>query len=105
MDANQPIDTLTLTLRLHDPKEKKNAKLAASWVIVQVPRADLTLSPPEFAAKHLIPAVEQLEHFTGQRSGGSGTAAAPAPATDPPATSSDQANNRPDPDASALGSD
>ena len=63
MDTIQPTDTLTLTLRLHDPKEKKNAKLAASWVIVAVAREDLALSPPEFAAKYLIPAVEKLEHF------------------------------------------
>lgn len=92
MDAN----TLTLTLRLHDPQEKKNAKLAASWVIVQVPREDLALSPPEFAAKHLIPAVEQLEHFKGQQSAGSAAAAdtqAPTPKTDsssnPPAAGGD----------------
>lgn len=56
-------DTLTLTLRLHDPKEKKDAKLAASWVVLQVPRADLALAPEEFAAKHLIDAVRSLEHF------------------------------------------
>ncbi len=56
-------DTLTLTVRLHDPKEKKNANLAACWVVIEVPREDLALSPPEFAAKHLLPAVSQLEHF------------------------------------------
>lgn len=62
-DQAQTSDTLTLTLRLHDPKEKKNAALAASWVVMQVPREDLQLSPTELAAKHLIPAVDQLEHF------------------------------------------
>ena len=56
-------DTLTLTLRLYDPKEKKNAKIRASWVVVNVPRADLTMQPVDFAAKHLLPAVPQLEHF------------------------------------------
>lgn len=56
-------DHLTLTVRLHDPKERKNAKLSASWVVITVPREDLKMSPPEFAAKHLLPAVEQLEHF------------------------------------------
>ena len=57
------LDTLTLTLRLYDPKEKKNATLAASWVVIQVPRADLQLQPVDFTAKHLLPAVPQLEHF------------------------------------------
>lgn len=56
-------DFLTLTVRLHDPKEKKNAKLSASWVLINVPREDLTMSPGDFAAKHLLPAVEKLEHF------------------------------------------
>jgi hypothetical protein len=50
-------DTLTLTVRLQDPQ------LAASWVVIEVPRADLAMSPPEFAAKHLLPVVERLEHF------------------------------------------
>lgn len=63
VDAPPPPNYLTLTLRLHDPREKKNAKLAASWYVVKVPREDLTLPPPEFAAKYLITAVEQLEHF------------------------------------------
>jgi hypothetical protein len=56
-------DMLTLTLRLHDPKEKQKPSLCASWVVVQVPREDLQLEPPDFAAKYLLPAVPQLEHF------------------------------------------
>jgi hypothetical protein len=56
-------DRLKLTLRLHDPKEKKNAKLAASWVVIDVPREDLAMSPEDFAAKHIVPRVVELEHF------------------------------------------
>lgn len=56
-------DNLVLTVRLHDPKEKKNAKLRASWVNVVVARADLQMQPVDFAAKYLLPAVPQLEHF------------------------------------------
>ena len=56
-------DFLKLTLRLYDPKEKKNAKLSASWVVIDVPREDLALSPQDFAVKHLLGAVDQLEHF------------------------------------------
>lgn len=63
VSAPPPPNYLTLTLRLHDPKEKKNAKLAASWHTVQIAREDLALSPADFAAKYLVAAVEQLEHF------------------------------------------
>lgn len=56
-------DHLTLTVRLHDPKEKQNAKLAASWVTVRVDRADLALAPADFAAKYLVGAAAELEHF------------------------------------------
>lgn len=56
-------DTLTLTIRLADPKEKKNPKLAASWVVGKVPRSDLSLSPADFAAKHLTPRIPEIEHF------------------------------------------
>jgi hypothetical protein len=75
-DPVQPTDTLTLTLRLWDPKEKKNAKLAASWVVVQVPREDLQLQPVDFAAKHLMAAVEKLEHFKPKPAAAGATVAA-----------------------------
>ena len=56
-------DTLILTIRLYDPKEKKNAKLAASWVTVEVLREDLKLAPADFAAKYVTPKVAELEQF------------------------------------------
>ncbi len=56
-------DRLKLTLRLHDPREKKNAKLAASWVTVEVERKDLKLAPADFAAKYVTPKIAELEHF------------------------------------------
>lgn len=56
-------DVLKLTVRLQDPKEKKNAALAASWVTVYVPREDLSMPAEDFAAKHVLPAVGQLAHF------------------------------------------
>jgi hypothetical protein len=61
--ADQAKDTLTLTLRLYDPKEKENAALAASWVVIEVPREDLSLAPVDFTAKYLLGAVAELEHF------------------------------------------
>lgn len=56
-------DVLKLTLRLHDPKEKQNPKLAASWVTIEIPREDLGMAPEEFAVKHIAPRVVELEHF------------------------------------------
>lgn len=56
-------DLLTLTVRLHDPRERKNLKLSASWISLKIPRGALSLDPAEFAAKYLASAVEQLEHF------------------------------------------
>ena len=65
-DTTPGKDELTLTLRLHDPKEKQNPQLAASWVVIKVPREDLQLAPVDFAAKHLLGAVAELEHFKGR---------------------------------------
>lgn len=56
-------DTLTLTIRLHDPKEKKDEKLSASWVVLQVPREDLQLSKDEFTSKYLAPTLDELAHM------------------------------------------
>lgn len=56
-------DKLTLTIRLYDPAEKENPKLSASWVVIDVPREDLKMQPVDFAAKYLLSAVGQLEHF------------------------------------------
>lgn len=56
-------DRLKLTIRLHDPREKKDAKLSSSWVRIDVPREDMALTPEDFATKYLVPAVPQLEHF------------------------------------------
>ena len=50
-------DMLTLTVRLHDPKEKRDPKKSAVWHVVKIPRAALSLSEADFAANHLLPAV------------------------------------------------
>ena len=53
-------DWLTLTVRLHDPKERQHAHLSSAWHVVKVPRTDLKLSAEEFGAKYLMPALETL---------------------------------------------
>ena len=56
-------DWLTLTVRLHDPKERVNHKLSASWATRRIPRADLQLSKSDFLAKHFAPVLDEIEHF------------------------------------------
>ena len=53
-------DTLTLTLRLHDAKERKNPALSASWAVIAVPREDLQMNAAEFIAKHIAPHLVKL---------------------------------------------
>lgn len=54
-------DTLAFTLRIHDPKEKKNAELSTSWAKVEVPRADLQLPKVEFIAKWVEPMLATMK--------------------------------------------
>ena len=49
-------DMLTLTVRLHDPKEKRDRAKSAVWHTVKIPRAALSLPEADFAATHLAPA-------------------------------------------------
>lgn len=53
-------DTLTLTVRLHDPKEKLDSKKSAQWVTAKVARPDLALSLEDFSAKYFRPAFQQI---------------------------------------------
>lgn len=56
-------DLLTVTLRVHDSQEKRDPKRFASWAVLKVPRSDFSLSKADFAAKWLIPSLDQIEHF------------------------------------------
>lgn len=53
-------DTLTLTIRLHDPLEKKDAAKATSWVVIEVDREHLGTSEDEFIERYVRPALPQL---------------------------------------------
>lgn len=53
-------DTLTFSIRIHDPKEKKVAEKSTDWALVEVPREDLTLSKAEFIAKWVSPALDTM---------------------------------------------
>lgn len=56
-------DTLTFTLRLHDPAEKKDASKSTSWVVVKVAREDLKLSKDAFVAKYVTPNLGELKQL------------------------------------------
>jgi hypothetical protein len=58
-----PEDVLTLTLRMHDPDEKQDASLSASWAVVRVPRSDLQLAHADFLAKYVVPALAELKQL------------------------------------------
>jgi len=60
-------DRLKLTIRLHDPMEKKNAALAASWITADVPREDLALATADFIAKHITPKIPQLAQIQAKQ--------------------------------------
>jgi hypothetical protein len=61
-----PEDTLTFTLRLHDPAEKNDAEKSTNWAVVQIPRADLKLSQAEFIDKYVVPNLATLKLLTLQ---------------------------------------
>lgn len=58
------VDRITLTLRIHDAAEKKDASKACSWATIEITRADLTLPKAEFLAKYIEPALAQLTQLS-----------------------------------------
>lgn len=53
-------DTLTFTLRLHDPAEKKDAAKSTSWVVVKVAREDLKMDEGHFIEKYVRPSLKEI---------------------------------------------
>lgn len=49
-------DTLTVSIRIHDPLERQDEKKATRWSVFEVPRADLELPDADFIAKWIAPA-------------------------------------------------
>jgi hypothetical protein len=58
-----PTDDLTLTIRVHDPLEKQDAAKSASWAVVKVSRADVTMPLADFIAKYVQPAFGQISNL------------------------------------------
>lgn len=56
-------DDLVLTIRVHDPLEKKDHTLSASWVTVRIPRADIGMATTGFLGRYIRPALKQLKNL------------------------------------------
>jgi len=58
-------DSLVLTIRIHDPKEKNDSKKAAVWVAAKVDRADATgtLTEAQFNEKYIAPVLAKLTNL------------------------------------------
>ena len=55
-----PPDDLTLTVRLHDPKEKTHVHKSTQWEVLTISRDDLQLPRVEFIEKHVGPALDKI---------------------------------------------
>lgn len=53
---------LTITIRVHDPLEKKDAKLSACWAVEKIDRSAIGTSA-EVLAKQLVPLLQKLENL------------------------------------------
>ncbi len=61
--AKVKTNILTLTVRLHDPDEEHDPAVSASWIRVQVPRADLALGSDAILAKYAAASFKDFPHF------------------------------------------
>lgn len=58
-----PDDSLTLTIRVHDPQEKLDATMSACWVVVKVDRADVQMQVADFVAKYVSANLQSLKNL------------------------------------------
>lgn len=58
-----PADELTLTIRVHDPKEKKDATKSACWETVKIDRAAISLSADVFCQQFVVPALKKIKNL------------------------------------------
>jgi hypothetical protein len=60
-------DELTLTIRVHDPKEKRDPSMSACWVTVRIPRVDVqglaALTVDAFLEKYVVPALGGIKNL------------------------------------------
>lgn len=54
---------LIMTIRVHDPVEKVDADLSASWVTINIARVDAAMPIEEFFKKYVKPAFAHLTNL------------------------------------------
>jgi hypothetical protein len=55
-------DDLTLVIRVHDPKEKRDPTMSACWITIKISRSTVGTSA-ESLAKQLIPLLKQIKNL------------------------------------------
>ena len=60
--APEPPSDLTLTIRVHDKKEKKDPTMSACWAVIHLDRKSIGSSAEELAKK-LIPLLKQIKNL------------------------------------------
>jgi hypothetical protein len=55
-------DTLTLVIRVHDPKEKRDASMSACWATVKLDRSFVGTSAEKLAAQ-LVPTLKGIKNL------------------------------------------
>ena len=55
------VDRITLTLRIHDAAEKQDEAKSASWIAIEIERADLGMAKQDFIAKYVLPNLDSLK--------------------------------------------
>ena len=54
-------DRITLTIRVHDAAEKKDANKSSRWVTMIISREDIELSQADFMERYIKPALPQFD--------------------------------------------
>lgn len=76
-------DRITLSLRVHDAREKLDAAKSSGWATVQVDRADLTMPQADFLQKYVVPALGEIKLLQLTLPQAVEAATAPAPESHP----------------------
>lgn len=56
-------DDLTLTIRVHDPLEKADHEMAASWGVIKVSRDHVGMGLEDFVNDYIVPALKQVKNL------------------------------------------
>ena len=58
-----PQDDLTLTIRVHDPLEKDDHEMAASWGVIKIAREHVEMPMEDFVNEYVVPVLHQIKNL------------------------------------------